>query len=139
MFFCAVLVTSALQAWKGAYYNGTTFKFQPASSTGGFFYKLWTKNSQTPMVNVLNNLRPFQITILKYNGKSILFTFSLLIKTLRLKIKNYVISYTFQSNLLLELNFDLGKCPKKETCTFTFIRFLVRALTQVQNKFQEQI
>ena len=50
-----------------------------------------------------------------------------------------VIRYTFQQNLLSELIFDLGKCPKKKTWTFTFMHFLVRALPEIQNQFRKQI
>ena len=44
----------------GAYYNGQKFKYQPTSCTEWFSYKIWTKNSKTPMVNLLKNLRPFR-------------------------------------------------------------------------------
>ena len=59
--------------WIGAYYNGPKFKCQPTSGTGWFSYKIWTKKSKTPMVNLLKNLRPFQtyVFFFKYNGKSI--------------------------------------------------------------------
>ena len=43
----------------GAYYNWPKFKYQVLSGTGWFSYKIWTKNSKTPMVNLLKNLRPF--------------------------------------------------------------------------------
>ena len=49
-----------LAPWLGAYYNGPKFKYQPTSGTGWFSYKILTKNSKTPMVNLLKNLRPFR-------------------------------------------------------------------------------
>ena len=52
---------------------------------------------------------------------------------------SYVFRYTIQSNLLLELNLDLGKCPKKKICTFTSMPFLVRGLPKVQIQFWKQI
>ena len=49
----------------GAYYSGPKFKCQPTGGTGWFSYKIWAKNSKTPMVNLLKNLRPFQNYIFK--------------------------------------------------------------------------
>ena len=48
-----------------AYYNWPKFKYQLLSGTGWSSYKILTKNSKTPMVNLLKNLRPFQ----NYNFK----------------------------------------------------------------------
>ena len=60
----------------GAYYNGPKFKYQPTSGTGWFSYEMWTKNSKTPMVNLLKNLRPFWNYIIKIQWESHLLTFS---------------------------------------------------------------
>ena len=37
----------------GVYYNGLKFKYQLLSGTGQFSYKILTKNSKTPMVNLI--------------------------------------------------------------------------------------
>ena len=58
-----------------AYYNGPEFKCQPASGTGWFSYKICTKNSKTLMVSLFKPLVHFEITILKYKGKSIFLLF----------------------------------------------------------------
>ena len=58
-----VLLQNSLKI--GAYYNGPKFKCQPTSGTGWFYYKIWTKNSKTPMVDLLKNPRPFQNNIFK--------------------------------------------------------------------------
>ena len=60
----------------GAYYNGPTFKCQPTSGTVGFSYKIWTKNSKTPMVDLLKNLRPFRSYIFKIRWEIHFLTFS---------------------------------------------------------------
>ena len=86
----------------------------------------------------LKTLGHFEIKILKFNWKSNFFTF-LTIDQNALKKFSYVIRYTFWSNLLSELVLDPGKCPKKKTCTFTFMHFLVRALPEVKNQFRRQI
>ena len=49
----------------GVYYNGPKFKCQPTSGIGWFSYKIWTKTSKTPIVNLFKNLRPFWNYILK--------------------------------------------------------------------------
>ena len=59
----------------GAYYNGPKFKYQLLSGTGWFSYKIWTKNSKTPMVNLLKNLRPFWNYNFKIQGEINFFTF----------------------------------------------------------------
>ena len=41
----------------GSYYNEPKFKCQPTSGTGRFSYKIWTNHSETPMVNLLKNLK----------------------------------------------------------------------------------
>ena len=93
MFF-TILVTMAAPHLKfstrfspliGAYYNGPKFKCQPTSGTGWFSYKIWTKNSKTPIVNLFKNLRPFWNYIFKYNWKSIFWLFQILTKTLQKK------------------------------------------------------
>ena len=62
-----------LQLW--AYYNGPKFICLPVSVTGLFSYKIWTKNSKTPMVNLFKNLRPFRNYILKIQCKIHFLTF----------------------------------------------------------------
>ena len=49
-----------------------------------------------------------------------------------------VIIQDFMRKLLSKMILDLGKCPKQKTCTFTFMRFLVGALPEVQNHFRKQ-
>ena len=58
------------------YYNGLKFKYQPTSGTGWFSYKIWTKNSKTPIVNLFKNLRPFQNYIFKIQWEIHFLTFS---------------------------------------------------------------
>ena len=53
----------------GAYYNGPKFKYQLFGGTGSFSYKIWTKNSKTPIVNRLKNLRQFWKYIFKIQCK----------------------------------------------------------------------
>ena len=36
--------------------------------------------------------------------------------------------------MLSDLILDLGKCPNRKTCTFTFMHFPVGALPKVQNQ-----
>ena len=67
----------------GAYYNGLKLKYQPESGTGGFSYKIWTKNSKKPMVSQ-KTLGHFQITIKK--EKSIFFFFEILFEKFRIEI-----------------------------------------------------
>ena len=59
----------------GAYYNWPKFKFQLLSGTGWFSYKIWTKNSKTPIVNLLHNLRPFRNYIFKIQWEIHFLTF----------------------------------------------------------------
>ena len=40
--------------------------------------------------------------------------------------------------LLLDSILDIRKCPNFKTCTFTFMRFLVGALPEVQNQIRKQ-
>ena len=65
-----------LSAKLGAYYNGPKFKCQPTSGTGWFSYKIWTKNSKTPMINLLTNRRLFWNYIFKIQWEIHFFTFS---------------------------------------------------------------
>jgi hypothetical protein len=46
-----------------------------------------------------------------------------------------VIIWYFMEKLLSDSILDLAKCPNQKTCTFTFMRFLVGALPEVQNCF----
>ena len=66
---------SEIALWLGAYYNGPKFKYRLLSGTGWFSYKIWTKNSKTPMVNLLKNLRPFQNYDFKIQWETHFFTF----------------------------------------------------------------
>ena len=59
----------------GAYYNGPKFKCQPTSGTGWFSYKIWAKNSKTPIGNLLKNLTPFRNYIFKIHWEIHFFTF----------------------------------------------------------------
>ena len=52
---------------------------------------------------------------------------------LQKKFRTVIIKY-FMGKLLSEMILDLGNCP----CTFTFMHFLVGALTEVQNHFRKQ-
>ena len=126
-------------AYIGAYYNGPKFKFQPASGTEWFSYKIWTKNSKTPMVNLLKNLRPFQNYNFKIQWEIHFFTFLIIDQNALKFCCCYVIRYTFQSNLLSELILDLGKCPNQKTHESESAGFLLRALPEVQNQFRKQI
>ena len=112
--------------------KGPKFKCQPESGTGWFSYKIWTKNSETHMVNLFKTLGHFEITILKYNFKKKY----LLVKMLWQKF-SYVIMYAFQSNLLLELILDIGKCPNQKM--HESAGCLLWVLPKVQNQFQTQI
>ena len=64
-FFCSYsgVSPSILQAsgylTLGPYYNGQKFNYQLFSGTRWFSYKIWTKNSKTPMVVLFKNLWPF--------------------------------------------------------------------------------
>ena len=49
-----------------------------------------------------------------------------------------VIIQHFMIKLLSQLILDHGKCPNQKTCAFTFMRFLVGALSEVQNCFRKQ-
>ena len=59
----------------GVYYNWPKFKYQLLSGTGWFSYKIWTKNSKTPIVNLFKNLRPFQNYIFKIQWEIHFLTF----------------------------------------------------------------
>ena len=59
----------------GVYYNWPKFKYQLLSGTGWFSYKIWTKNSKTPIVNLLKNLRPFRNYIFKIQWEIHFLTF----------------------------------------------------------------
>ena len=111
----------------GAYYNGPQFKCQHASGTGWLFYKIWTKTSKTPMVNLLKNLRPFLNYNFKYNGKSIFLLFFNYWSNHSEIFFSYVIRYTFQANLNQKMH-------ESERAGF-----FLRALLEVQNQFQKQI
>ena len=73
---CKDLPTSLQFSVLGAYYNGPKFKCRPTSGTGWFSYKLWTNNSETPMVHLLKNLRPFWNYIFKIQWGIYFLTFS---------------------------------------------------------------
>ena len=68
------------------------------------------------------------------------FLFFLLLKILTEKpiFLLTVIIYHFIRKLLSKLILDHGKCPNQKACTFTFMRFLVGALPEVQNQFWKQ-
>ena len=51
------------------------FKYQLLSGAGLFSYKIWTKNSKTPIVNLLKNLRPFRNYISKIQWEIHILTF----------------------------------------------------------------
>ena len=91
----------------GANYNGTKFKYQLLSGTGWFSYKIWNKNSETPMVNLLKTLGHFEITSLKYNEKSIFWLFLNNDQNfLRIKISIEIWTFLFQIRVFEYFLFD---------------------------------
>ena len=59
-----------------AYHNGPKFKCQLERSTGGFSYKIWTKNSKISMVNLSKKSRQFWNCFFKIQWEIYFFTFS---------------------------------------------------------------
>ena len=86
----------------GAYYNWPKFKYQLLSGTGWFSYKIWTKNSKTPIVNPLKNLRSFQKYIFKIQWEIIFLTFlnigrNTSTKKLRIEIWTFLFQICFRN------------------------------------------
>ena len=83
---------------------------------------------------LLKNLRPFQNYNFKIQWEIHFFTFLIIDQNALKKKFSFVIRYTFQSNLLLELILDLGKCPYQKTHESESAGFLLRALLEHQGR-----
>ena len=121
-----------------AYYNGPKFKYQLLSGTGGFSYKIWTKNSQTPIVNILKNLKPFRNYILKIQWEIHFLTFWNIGRNPSKQIWNRNMAILI-SNLLSESILDFGKWPNGKYMYTRICLFSVWPLSEVQNWFGKQI
>ena len=86
---------------------------------GDFPIKIWTKNSKTPMVNLLKNLGHFEIPILKYNGKSIFSLFKILTKTLQKKFECKYGRSHFKS--AFGINFGLLEVVKRKIRKYMYL------------------
>ena len=84
----------------------------PQRVLGKFAMKFGPKTLKHPWSISLKTLGNFEITILKYNGKSIFLL--LILDENTLNFSGYVIIYTFQSHMLSELILDLMKCPNQK-------------------------
>ena len=121
------------------YYNWPKFKYQLLSGTGWFSYKIWTKISKTPMVNLLKNLRPFQNYIFKIQWEIHFFTFlNIGRNSSKFFFKNRNMDILI-SNLLSESILDYGKWSNGKYTYTRICVFSVWPLPVVQNWFWKQI
>ena len=81
----------------------------------GFFYKTWTKNSKTPMVNLLKTLSHFKMTILKYDGKSIFWLFKMLVEIFWIEIWYFLFQICFRNQ------FWLRKVVKRKISKYAYL------------------
>ena len=114
----------------GVYYKWPKFKYQLLSGTGWFSYKIWTKNSKTPMVNLLKNLRPFRNYNFKIQWEIHFRFFWILAETLQKKILNRNMDILI-SNLLSESNLDFGKWSNGKYANTRICVFSVWPLPEV--------
>ena len=123
----------------GVYYNEPKFKNQLLSGTGWFSYKIWTKNSKTPMVNLLKNLRPFWNYNFKIQREIHFFNFFIVgrntsPKKFRIEICTFSFQICFRNQFW---TLGSGQTENTQICVFAF--FSVWPLPKVQNLFQKQI
>ena len=114
----------------GVYYNWPKFKYQLWSDAGWFSYKIWTKNSKTPIVNLLKKPKPFRNYTVKIQWEIHFFDlltfwlFKILAKTLWKKILELKYGHShFKS--AFGINFGLWEAVKLKihvyayTCIFS--------------------
>ena len=108
-------------AYIGVYYNGPKFKYQLLSVAGWFSYKIWTKNSKTPIVNLLKNIRPFQNYIFKIQWKIHFLNFKKIGQN-SLKKKFRIEIWTFSFQICFGINYGLWEAVKLKIHVYAYYK-----------------